>query len=145
MRSASPHGSGRTHSECRAGVWPWRVEECQRKQSSWRRETEKCYSLAWGLWQGWCSKHIDPLSASLSEIANFLLNVRMVNGAPHSTPHIISAISAILTPQSGLAPMQHPAWSQMSHTIYPVGQHLIVFKGCSMNAPLSQSTRMSCS
>ena len=115
MRSASPQGSGRTHSECRAGVWPWRVEECQRKQSSWRRETEKCCSLAWGLWQGWCSKHIDPLSASLSEIANFLLNVRMVNGAPHSTPPIISAISAT-HPPIGVSP--HAASRMIANVTY---------------------------
>ena len=107
-RSASPRGSGITHPDYLAGVQQSLESRGISDKAvsltciSWRWGTEKSYSLAWELWQGWCSKgHINPLSASLSDIANFLQNLRMVNRTPHSTPTVLQY--QLLTPQSRLS------------------------------------------
>ena len=116
-RSASPHGSGRTHSDRLAGIRQSLESRGISEKAvslicaSWRWGTEKSYSSAWGLWQGWSSKrHINPLSASLSDIANFLSS-EFENGKQYSTLNTYrSAISATHPPIEG----------------YPVGQHPIV-------------------
>ena len=116
-RSAPSLGSGRTHPDRLAGVRQSLESRGISEEAvslicaSWRRGTEKSYSSAWGLWQGWCSKgHINPLSASLSNIANFLSS-EFENGKQYSTLNTYrSAISATHPPIEG----------------YPVGQHPIV-------------------
>ena len=116
-RSASPHGSGRTDPHRLAGIRQSLESKGISEKAinlicaSWRRRTEKSYSSAWGLWQGWCSKgYIDPLSASLSDIANFLSS-EFENGKQYSTLNTYrSAISATHPPIEG----------------YPVGQHPII-------------------
>ena len=116
-RTAFPHGSGRTSSDRLAGVRQSLESRGISKKAvslicaSWRRGTEKSYSSAWGLWQGWCSKgHTDPLLASLSDIANFLSS-EFKNGKQYSTLNTYrSAMSATRPPIEG----------------YPLGQHPIV-------------------
>ena len=116
-RSASPHGTGRTDPDRLAGIRQSLESKGISEKAvnlicaSWRRGTEKSYSSAWGLWQGWCSKgHIDPLSASLSDIANFLSS-EFENGKQYSTLNTYRlAISVTHPPIEG----------------YPVGQHPIV-------------------
>ena len=136
-RSASPHGSGRTDPDHLAGIRQSLESKGISEKAvnlicaSWRQGTEKSYSSAWGLWQGWCSKgHIDPLSASLSDIANFLSS-EFENGKQYSTLNTYrSAISATHPP------MRVIQWDNIRLS----GG---CFKGCSMNAPLNLGTSMS--
>ena len=106
-RSTSPHGSGRTDPDHLAGIQQSLESKGISEKAvnlicvSWRRGTEKSYSSAWELWQGWCSKGlIDPLSASLSDIANFLSS-EFENGKQYSTLNTYTVLQYQLrTPQS---------------------------------------------
>ena len=139
MRSASPHGSGRAHSDHLAGVQHSLESRGISEKAvgltciSWRWGTEKSYSSVWELWQGWYSKgHIDPLSAYLNDIANFLQNLRMVNSTPRSTPVEPFCNISYSCPNPGLS-------MQLENILLSAG----CFKGCSMNTLLNRGTSIS--
>ena len=71
--------------------------------SAWRRGTEKSYSVTWRKWCSWCQdKNINPLSASISDVIEFITSGFQL-GLQYSTLNSPrSALSATLPSCEGV-------------------------------------------
>ena len=86
---------------------------------SWRKSTESAYSGAWKLWDSWCSQRsLDPLSAPVSEILEFLLE-QYETGKQYRTINTIrSAISMTHEEVDGTRIGQHPLVSRFLKGVF---------------------------
>ena len=76
---------------------------------SWRPSTESAYSCAWRQWDRWCTgRHIDPLSAPLKDILEFLLDQFQAGKQYRTINSIRSAISMTHQEVDGVRVGQHP-------------------------------------
>lgn len=78
-------------------------------RKSWRTSTESAYSSAWQQWDSWClGRGVDPLSAPLREILEFLL-AQFLAGKQYRTINTLrSAISMTHMEVDGVRVGQHP-------------------------------------
>ena len=88
-------------------------------RSSWRKSTESSYSGAWTLWDCWCIERcIDPLSAHLNEVLEFLLE-EFETGKQYRTINAIrSAISMTHNEVDGTRIGQHPLVSRFLKGVF---------------------------
>ncbi len=77
--------------------------------ASWRSGTQKDYSAKFRKFSGWCSsKQIDPYTASLNQVADFLTSL-YTDGLQYRTiSGYRSMLSAVLPPVGNIPVGQHP-------------------------------------
>ena len=87
--------------------------------SAWRRGTEKSYSVTWRKWCSWCQdKNINPLSASISDVIEFITSGFQL-GLQYSTLNSPrSALSATLPSCEGVPVGQHPLIATLLQGIF---------------------------
>ena len=87
--------------------------------SAWRRGTEESYSVAWRKWCSWCQvKNINPLSASISDVIEFITS-GFQSGLQYSTLNSLrSALSATLPSCEGVPVGQHPLIARLLQGIF---------------------------
>ena len=77
-------------------------------RKSWRTSTESDYSSAWHQWDSWCLRRgVDPLSAPLSDILEFLLSQFQAGKQYHTLNTLRSAISMTHMEIDGVQVGQH--------------------------------------
>ena len=76
---------------------------------SWRTSTQSAYSSTWGQWDSWCTQRsIDPLSAPISSILEFLFSQYNMGKQYRTINTIRSAISMTHEEVDGTRVGQHP-------------------------------------
>ena len=81
---------------------------------SWRSNTHSAYNSAWSKWCGWCSgRHINPLSASLGNILEFLADQFDLGLQYRSLNTLRSAISNSHTQIDSVNVGSHPIVSRL--------------------------------
>ena len=119
--------------------------------SAWRNQTSNSYESAWCLWCSWCcQQQIDPFSASIHHVVNFLVRP-FAAGKEYRTINVYrSAISMTLPKIDGVNAGQHPLVCQVMKGIvqkksplprYPaswdVSKALIYIKSLGSNESMS--------
>ena len=88
-------------------------------RQSWRPSTESSYSSAWRQWDSWCStRGIDPLSAPLSSILEFLLEQFNMGKQYRTINSLRSAISMTHSEVDGSRVGQHPLVSRFLKGVF---------------------------
>ena len=87
--------------------------------SAWRNQTSGSYESAWRLWCSWCCRQeIDPISASVQQVVNFLASLFADGKEYHMINVCRSALSMTLPKIEGLNVGQHPLVCQVIKGIF---------------------------
>ena len=88
-------------------------------RQSWRSSTESAYSSAWRQWDSWClTRNIDPLSAPLNSILEFLLEQFNMGKQYRTINTLRSAISMTHDEVDGTRIGQHPLVSRFLKGVF---------------------------
>lgn len=95
---------------------------CQAREllsAAWRKNTSDQYASAWRKWTGWCSpRKINPVSASLNDIINFLAS-EFLQGKQYRTLNVYrSAISMTHPTIDSVRVGEHPMVCQLLKGIF---------------------------
>ena len=107
--------------------------------AGWSKGTNKSYQSAWNKWQSWClQRNLDPLSAPVSTLVNFLTH-QFEEGLQHRSINAIrSAVSVTHDQVDGTPIGQHPVVSRLMRGIYnsrpPTPKYVTTWKVSSMTS-----------